>query len=288
MTNRENAGALPLDHSGQPSTAPVSTASFHCRSRLTTNTHILLLLVIAVRTLASGLLSSPNHFPEDSSAPRRRLAAGGATSSCLPVQQAVSRAGRCPHRRAVIVPSTAGAVHKEHSSASQRTAARRGSPGRPVPAVRSHHVRVLSQTPSVRRPVSGVNVWCPGVRCPRGVSSVQASGAGVCLSGCPMPVWASGFRAFLRPLRPNRVRFWSTAMGWQPDGGGVRVVAQRYPRRARWLPQSEPRARSRRRCAGPAGRRPGLGRRRGKELRSGPGRPRGHQAGPDTPGDRCG
>jgi hypothetical protein len=29
------------------------------------NTHILLLLVIAVRTLASGLLSSPNHFPEE-------------------------------------------------------------------------------------------------------------------------------------------------------------------------------------------------------------------------------
>jgi hypothetical protein len=72
------------DHSGQPSTAPFSTASFNCRSRLTRKYPHPLTLVIAVRTLASDLLSSPNHFPRRAmhhgcvcSRQRRRGGSGG-------------------------------------------------------------------------------------------------------------------------------------------------------------------------------------------------------------------
>src|SRR5215207_4169018 len=63
MTNRENAGALPLDHSGQPSTAPVSTASFHCRSRLTTKYPHPLTPGNSRSHACFRLTLVPNHFP---------------------------------------------------------------------------------------------------------------------------------------------------------------------------------------------------------------------------------
>jgi hypothetical protein len=82
-------------------------------------------------------------------------------------------------------------VHKEHSSASQRTVARRGSQDVQVPAVSSHYVRVLSQTPPVRRPVSGVNVWFHVCDDHARVSSVRWASAcpGVqAQCGCPVSV----------------------------------------------------------------------------------------------------
>jgi hypothetical protein len=84
MMNRETAGALPWTTSGQPSTAPVSTASFHCRSRLTTKYPHPLTPGNRRSHACFRLLSSPNHFPEASNAPmvrcwrqRRREAAAG-------------------------------------------------------------------------------------------------------------------------------------------------------------------------------------------------------------------
>jgi hypothetical protein len=136
------------------------------------NTHILLLLVIAVRTLASGLLSSPNHFP------RRAVRQGAAwpterPSRRLVVLWVVSRR-QVPHRRRTLV--VAGRRRRRpqvHGSAAQC----------PVPPCRGGPVQVLGRVHASTRPVSGVR--CPGDRpVSAGVhaSAVQCPGVDVPVS----------------------------------------------------------------------------------------------------------
>jgi len=127
-------------------------------------------------------------------------------SSCLAVQQAVSRAGRWPHRRAVMVaecrecrPSNmvrrpSGVVVPGCPDAHCALAALSASPSastcpasaRPVPDVRYVSSVPRVQRPPVQcpasgtcpasaRPVSSARCPCPGVRCP--VSGVR----------CPVP-----------------------------------------------------------------------------------------------------
>jgi len=164
------AGALPLttvvSHQRLPSALLPSIAD---RVSLR-NTHILLLLVIAVRTLASGLLSSPNHFP------RRAVRQGAAwpterPSRRLVVLWVVSRR-QVPHRRRTLV--VAGRRRRRpqvHGSAAQC----------PVPPCRGGPVRVLGRVHASTRPVSGVRVT---VRCPR-VSTHPLSNVRVWTSRCP-------------------------------------------------------------------------------------------------------
>ncbi len=109
---------------------------------------------------------------------------GGATSSCLPVRQVVSRwQGASPpsrHRcRAPQGPSTRNTVQRPSGPRLGVVAQDAGC--RPCVVTMSASSARLRPS-GVRCPASGVNVWCPGVRCPRGVSSVQRP---VRASACP-------------------------------------------------------------------------------------------------------
>jgi hypothetical protein len=215
MTNRENAGALPLDHSGQPSTAPVSTASFHCRSRLTTKyphpltpgnrrSHACFRLT---------LISKP--FSEESSAPGRGLADGATEQAPGSAVGSLAPAGTSPSPnprrcRAPQAPSTGPRFGGPVSSAAV--------PRWPCPSTRSRPrvrcpvsgVRVTVRCPRVStHPLSNVRVWtsrCPGVGCPR----VRVRVRGVCTGDFMERVGAAGShtarRARVWPSRRIRER----------------------------------------------------------------------------------
>ena len=125
--------------------------------------------------------------------------------------------------------------------------------------------RALSACPvpsSIRRPVSGVSVQGPRVRCPRVQCPVSGVGVRVSAVRCGRPVSgvqlgvrasghpASAIRAFPRLRCPNRVSSSSAPMRREPhgeDGRSRRGRPARYPRPAGRLPESEPDARSWRR-----------------------------------------
>jgi hypothetical protein len=102
-------------------------------------------------------------------------------SSCLTARSAGSRTDRWPHRRACM-----GRRAPPAPSAGTRFGVPAGSRSAWWPRI-SGAGRALSACPvlgSIRRPLSGVRIQCPRVRCP-------VSGVGV---RCGRPVWASGVR----------------------------------------------------------------------------------------------
>ena len=136
-------------------------------------------------------------------------------AACLVVRLAVSRAGRSPHRRAVMVAERR--MRCPHRNTARRPAGHRLVVGPSCPdacraLVTCPRPRSASTCPvsGVRCPVSGVSVQCPRVRCPR----VRCP-----MSGCPAsvsarPASASAVsapgdfveRAATRPGRPGSNR----------------------------------------------------------------------------------
>jgi hypothetical protein len=160
-------------------------------------------------------------------------------SGCLPVQQAVSRVGRWPHCRAVMVAERPRAAH----SYTVRRPSDVVAPGCPMPTVpcspvhtSSVSVRVSSVDPaSVRRPVRVQRppvrcprVWCPTPRCPMSRAPFPTSGV-----WCP--VRASEIRAC-------RVRVGSVRTGEfvERDGAVGRHTPRDRPARHLIPPCSRP------------------------------------------------
>jgi hypothetical protein len=134
-------------------------------------------------------IALPSYHPNpthESSAPRRCLAAGGATQQPPVVQPAVSRSGRWPHAEPSWLPSAARAAHsntlwRPSGVVLPRMSGRPPCLGRPVRVFRQ---RRPVQRPPVQRLASGAcpasacpgpRVRCPmsGVRCPVSMSGVR-------------------------------------------------------------------------------------------------------------------
>jgi hypothetical protein len=162
---------------------------------------------------------------EDSSAPRRRLAAGGATEQLAGSARRQSRSGRWPGAEPSWLPSTAEAVHRKTV----------GWPSaRPLGVAQEVRIRTvpLLRCPVLdQRPASIVRCERPGSTraCPRDRCPVSGAGPSVQVSGVRCPVWASGVRAFPRPLCPTGVRSWRAAVGRQPHGWDGRGRRGRPP-----------------------------------------------------------
>jgi hypothetical protein len=158
-------------------------------------------------------LRSTRNSSEDSNAPRRGLA-GGATEQLLGKAAGSLAPADGPTAEPSWAPSAAGAVHR--NTVGWPSAGPLGVVAQEVrtPPCLRQRVHILGQRPasSVRcgRPVS--TRVCPSDRCP-------VSGAGVRVSGVRCPLWASGVRAFPRPLCPTGARSWRAAVGRQPRAG---------------------------------------------------------------------
>jgi hypothetical protein len=192
--------------------------------------------------------------------------AGGATEQLAVVRGAVSR-WQVAHRRAVMVAEHRRRCPQEHGWVAQRAAAGRSGPGG-ADAGRAF-VTLSVSSAGVRRPVSGASGQCPRVPIHATAVRVRCGRLSVQVSGVRCPAWASGVRAFPRPLCPTGV--WSGEWRWgrQPHGwdGRGRRGRPPCPRLARRLPGSAPGGRDGRRpCWVQRRRRLGLGRRRGRWL----------------------
>jgi hypothetical protein len=182
------------------------------------------LTLYALPTLLKSPSVVPCNFTEDSSAPRRRLAAGGATQQLPGMQPAVSRwqAASPPSRHGCRTPRVPPAAHSNTVRPPQRVSWCQDVriptvPWSPCPRPRLRqrpHVQgrpvqcpVRVQRPRVRCPMSGVQ--CPRVwrlmsgvrvRCP-----VRASGSVSTLSA-PVSPWSAWVRQAATRLGTGRIR----------------------------------------------------------------------------------
>jgi hypothetical protein len=213
--------------------------------------------------------SRPAIFSEESSAPRRRLAAGRATEQLPGSAVAVSRAlaGRLTAEPSWW-PSAACAA--PHRNTVRRPAGRRlvVGPSCPEPAV------PWSPCPhpwsASKCPVSGPGVQCPRMRCPR----VRCPMSGCPVSGCGRPASRVGVRAFRVGVRGVRTGDLVEHVGAaRPHGQeGLGLAALPYPRTARAAARARAGASEPARAVlGQRRRRAGPGRRRGRRSGSGPG-----------------
>jgi hypothetical protein len=127
------------------------------------------------------------------------LAAGGATQQLPVVQPAVSRSGRWPHCRAVMVAERRACGPQQHALASRR---RRAAQDVRTPTVPSVSVGLSSVHPSsvwrpvrVQRPPVRVRASGVRVRCPCPVSGVPCPVSRVDVGCVRCPVEASGIPA---------------------------------------------------------------------------------------------
>ena len=143
---------------------------------------------------------------EDSNAPRRRLAAGGATQQLRgSTAGSLALAGNSPSSRHG-VPSAA-CRPQQHGSPSQRCRGTRTS-GCPPCLGRPVRVHMSSVRPSsVRRPVrvQHPRAWCPRVRCPVPGVRVQCERpASVSTLSAPVSSWSAWVRQAATRLETGR------------------------------------------------------------------------------------